>query len=107
MKKYLIIILIFFFSAGAYYVSGFNTLLSVDGTLDTVITGKSGVSNVEVSPDVQNPGERKSTDCSGKCKCKCKCKSKCDNKEVPLGENPYLNDPDTASNRIQPQEEEK
>lgn len=102
MKKYLIIILIFFFSAGAYYVSGFNTSFSKVETRDTIITGKSGVSNEEVNPGVGNTGE-KSSDCSGKCKCK--CKSKCGNKEVPVGENPYLNNPDTVTKRIQPQEE--
>ncbi len=106
MKKYLIIILIFFFSAGAYYVSGFSTTSFNKEVRDTVVSGKSGVSNEEVLPELQKPIENKTSECC-KCKCKCKCKRKCNNKEVPVGENPYLNNPDTATNRIQPQEDKQ
>jgi hypothetical protein len=102
MKKYLIIVLLFFFTAGAYYVSGFSTTYFSNENRDTIITGKSGISNEEVLPNTQIQPENKNTKC---CKCKCKCKCKCSNKEVPVGENPYLNNNDTSTNRIQPQEE--
>lgn len=100
MKKYIITtaIIIFFF-AGIYYVSGFSDTFKGEETRDTVITGKSGVSNEETVPTVRNTEEKESPDCSSK------CRTNCGEKEVPLGENPYLNNPDTATNRITPQEE--
>jgi len=76
---------------------------------DSTETIKSGITTEQSVPKVF-------TD-SSKCKCKCKCKRKRKHncmdtlthvniqQEVPVGENPYLNNPDTASKRIIPEED--
>ncbi|MBN1634774.1 MAG: hypothetical protein JW917_11465 [Ignavibacteria bacterium] len=99
MKKYIIILILIFFPAGIYYVSGFDDAFKGEETRDTIINARSGVSNEVTVPTVKNTEEKEYPDCSSK------YRRKCCVKEVPLGENPYLNNPDTATNRITPQEE--
>lgn len=38
------------------------------------------------------------------CNCNCCCKKNKGNKEVPIGKNPNLNNPDTVTNNIKPEE---
>lgn len=100
MKKYIISAIVILFFTGAYYVSGSNNPFRSEETRDTIITGKSGVSNEETVPVIRST-ENKEYDCSSK------CKSKCGSKEVPVGENPDKNESDTTTIRIKPQEDKR
>jgi hypothetical protein len=101
MKKYIISAVIVLFFAGTYYVSGHYAPFSSLELQDTVISGKSGVSNEEVLPVMKNTEHPDSTDCPSR------CKSKCGSREVPVGESPDTNIPDTITNIIKPQEEKQ
>lgn len=101
MKKFIIAAAIVLFFAGTYYVSGHYAPFSSLESSDTIITGKSGVSNEETVPVIQSNETGEEYDCSSK------CKSKCGSKEVPVGESPDNNESDTTTSRIKPQEEKQ
>lgn len=101
MKKYITAAVVIIFFAGAYYVSGSNNPFRTEEVRDTIINGKSGVSNEETVPVMQSEETGEEYDCSSK------CKSKCGSKEVPVGESPDKNESDTTTSRIKPQEEKR
>jgi hypothetical protein len=121
MKKYLILFAFLILATGVYFISGFAFSGSDNQTgilniipEDTIKQQNSGVSPEVISPEEVKPGQKDSKCSNCSCKCKHKCKQKCGdtdttvhtgNNEIPVGENPYLNNPDTAKNKITPQEE--